>query len=165
MALTREQLSVIVGKIAYKNWEFRIQEKGNGFLVQAIWPAPDANTGKIEIQKGRKWYVSPHASEGEIVRTFYKVVEAAEIHELQEHFKYCGQKIYNPHLHPEDLAVLIAGGWIGESLRVPMNAPSEYEKAARKALLATAKLVTKKGRKPKKPRNGVTNDDGHWKSG
>lgn len=154
MALSREDLSAIVCKIAYKNWEFRIHEKGSGFLIQAAWAAPDLKTGKMMIQKGRKWYVSPHACEGEIVRTAYKIIEAAELHEMQEQFKYCGQKIFDPHLHPEDLALLIAGGWIGQSVRVPMNAHNEFHQAARKALMKTAKLLTKKGNKLKTPRNG-----------
>jgi hypothetical protein len=156
MAMTRTQLSSIVSKITYRNWDFRIHDKGDGFLIQAVWMAPDANTGKMELQKGRKWYVSSHACEGEIIRTIYKIVEAAEIHEMQEHFKYCGQKIFNPHLHPEDLALLIAGGWIGLSVRGQQTAPMEYQEAARKALLETARLVTKQGNKPKKVRNYPT---------
>jgi hypothetical protein len=165
VGLTREQLSAIVCKISYKNWDFRIHEKGSGFLVQAAWMAPDCKTGQMALQKGRKWYVSPHACEGEIVRTVYKVIEAAELHEMQEQFKYCGQSIFDPHLHPEDIAILLAGGWIGQSVRVQTNAPTEYREAARKALLATAKLVTKKGRKPKKPRIGEDNVSGRHGSG
>jgi hypothetical protein len=158
MAFTRDQLKQIVGKVTYKNWEFRVHEKGDGFLVQVVWAAPDAVTGVPSIQKARKWYVSSHACEGEVVRTCYKAIEAAEIHELQEQFKYCGQKIFDPHLHPEDLAILIAGEWLGQSVRPPRTAPNEFHAAARKALMKSVKLVTKKGNRPTKPRNGIKDE-------
>lgn len=160
MALDISQVKAIIDKISYKNWTFKVQEKGSGFLFQASFYGPDAKTGEMSLQKCRKWYVSPHACEGEIVRTVYKGIEAAEIHELQERFKYCGQTIFSPHLHPEDLAILLAGEWIGYSVRAPMNAPNEFRQAARKALMITAKEVAKKGSRPKKPRTGVENVNG-----
>jgi hypothetical protein len=112
--------------------------------------AKDSKTGEMALQQCRKWYISSHACEGEIVRTVYKAIEAAELHEMQENFKFCGQAIYQPHLSPEDLALLIAGDWIGESIRLPMPAPEEFKQAARKMLEASKKPIMKKSVKPRK---------------
>jgi hypothetical protein len=132
--ITLKQIEEIVAKVSYKNWIFTISSKGDGFLLQASFTAPDSKTGQVCIQRCRKWYISSHACEGEIVRTVYKAVEAAELHELQENFKFCGQSIFGPHLAPEDLALLIAGGWVGESIRAPMPASKKFSEGAKKSL-------------------------------
>lgn len=53
--------------------------------------------GVPELQKCRKWRISPHMTETEIVRTAFKAIEAAVIHETQEDFTYRGLAVYNPH--------------------------------------------------------------------
>jgi hypothetical protein len=115
--LTRDTLTEIVSKISYKDWSFRILEKGDGFLIQAIFLGQDAKTANLEIQKCRKWYVSSYSCAGEVVRTCYKAVEAAELHELQERFKYMGEAIFDPHLDPHCLMLVSKGGDLVRDVR------------------------------------------------
>lgn len=101
--LSHHNIRYILDEIKYKEWCFRVQDKGDGYLIQLSWIAEDAITGKLSTQKGRKWYISSHAIPQEVVRTAYKAVLAAEEHEVGENFKYKGSAIFNPHQDPEKL--------------------------------------------------------------
>ena len=92
-------------------------EKGDGFLLQVIFEAICVKTGQKSEQRCRKWYISSHSCNSEIVRTALKAIEAAEIHELYENFTYKGARIFDPHLDTDRLANLIDNGFIGEDIR------------------------------------------------
>jgi hypothetical protein len=104
--MTLNEIESILKDVSYRDWEFRVVEKGDGFLLQVRFMAPDSDHPGSEptLQSCRKWYVSSHAVKAEIVRTAWKAVEAAVLHEAQEGFRYKGQVIYNPHLDPDQLA-------------------------------------------------------------
>jgi hypothetical protein len=116
-ALSREDLQRIIRQISYKDWNFIVHDKGDGFLVQAIFVGPDSETGKDELQKCRKWYVSSHACLSEVVRTLYMAVEAAEFHEFQERFKFMGQAVFSPHINPHTMAMLLKEGSLPTNTR------------------------------------------------
>jgi len=79
-----------------------------------VYDANDSMYPEIKIEQPlvrqycRKWYLSPHMSKSELVRTAWKAYEAAILHEAQEMFKYKGEAIYNPHIDV-DAMVSIAG--------------------------------------------------------
>lgn len=101
--MTFDEMKALVADIKFRDWEFRVMEKGDGFLLQVRFMALDS-TGDDptpHLQSCRKWYVSSHASKGEIIRTAWKAVEAAVLHEAQEDFLYRSKSIYNPHLDPD----------------------------------------------------------------
>jgi hypothetical protein len=104
--VTRAELEDILIDITFRDWWFEVQKKGDGFLMQARFMAPDANNPDSgpTLQTCRKWYVSSHSVKAEIVRTAWKAIEAAVLHEAQEEFRYKGKVIYNPHLDPDQLA-------------------------------------------------------------
>jgi hypothetical protein len=52
---------------------------------------------------GRKWRLSLHMTDGEIVQTALAAVLAWHEHEARENFLYKGRAIFNPHL---DLTIL-----------------------------------------------------------
>lgn len=105
---TLSRVKEIIDRIRYKDWEFLVMEKGDGFLIQATFMGIDVETGKVELQKCRKWYVSPHSCDSEIVRSVFLAVRQAEEHELCENFIYKGQQVYNPHLDMDMMADFIA---------------------------------------------------------
>jgi hypothetical protein len=47
--------------------------------------------------KGRKWMLSPHMLDDEIVKTVWLAFEAAVKHELLEGFRFSGERVFNPH--------------------------------------------------------------------
>lgn len=56
--------------------------------------------------KTRKWLLSPHMTDGEIVQTAFKAVLAAIEHEAREKFTYRGASIFDPHYDIEKLVEL-----------------------------------------------------------
>lgn len=102
--LKLEEIVAIVKEIKFLDWKFFIMEKGDGFLLQIKFFAADSTQPGAEpvLQSCRKWYISSHSVKAEVVRTAWKAVEAAVLHEAQEEFKYRGVAIFNPHLDPDD---------------------------------------------------------------
>ena len=58
--------------------------------LQVQFMGEDVETGKVELQKCRKWVLSYHMTETEIVNTAFKAIQAAEDHEIREFFRYKG---------------------------------------------------------------------------
>lgn len=59
--------------------------------------AADNVTGEKTKWNGRKWYLSPHMTDGEIVQTAFKALLTALEHEAREQFKFMGQAVFDPH--------------------------------------------------------------------
>lgn len=66
-------------------------------------------TGAPLPWRGRKWLISEHMTDGEIVQTVFKATMTAAEHELREGFKYRGQPIFDPHYDLEKLVELRGG--------------------------------------------------------
>lgn len=89
----------MLDKIKFRDWTFRFEERDGGYLFQVVFMAPDnCEGGEPTQQYCRKWYISKHACENEVVRTAWKAVEAAVIHEAAEQFTFLGQRVMEPHV-------------------------------------------------------------------
>lgn len=66
--------------------------------LQVYYHAPCAKTGNIERWSGRKWYLSPHMTDDEIVKTAWAAAQAAVEHEIKEGFKFDNIVLFNPHV-------------------------------------------------------------------
>lgn len=113
---TLESIKAIVANCQFNDWTFYVGNDGRTYL-QVLFKDKDRISGEESIQRCRKWYLSDHMVNSEVVRTAYKAVEAAVIHEAQEAFKYKGARVYNPHLDLDDLAFAINAREVGVSLR------------------------------------------------
>jgi hypothetical protein len=103
---TFETIQSILSEVKYKDWEFRVKSKGDGWTLQIIFFAPDNDNPDPELlfeQHCRKYYLSPYMTKSEIVRTAFLAVRQAEEHEMCELFLYKGQRIFNPHVNMDDL--------------------------------------------------------------
>lgn len=89
--MTRAELTSIVGDITCAPYAIEHGELGVGWFIRITFAAAGAK------QNGRKWYVSPHATESEVVQTALKAVLTAAEHELREAFTYHGAALYSPH--------------------------------------------------------------------
>jgi hypothetical protein len=54
--------------------------------------------------RGRKWYLSRHMTDDEIVKTIWLAFEIAVRHELLEGFTFGGKLVFNPHT-PVDVLI------------------------------------------------------------
>lgn len=106
------EIKQIVDLITYKpGWSIILaQDKLDPYgrlYVQIAASTPDStNPSNVVPWKSAKHYLSPFMCRQEIVGTVYHAIERAELHEMNEFFRYKGASIYNPHLDPDALVEL-----------------------------------------------------------
>lgn len=100
----RVRVDALLDRIAFRDWRFRLTEKDDILFLQVAFTAPDVRTGEPSEQRGRKWYLSTHMTDSEIVQTVYAAISMAEEHERREDFWLDGKRIFGPHWNVEVLA-------------------------------------------------------------
>jgi hypothetical protein len=85
-------------------WE--LGEDGERLYLQVKWWGHNSETGAREWCIGRKWFLSPHMTNSEVVQTAFAAVMAVMEHETREFFQYKGQPIFCPHYDVEILVAL-----------------------------------------------------------
>ena len=99
----------LISEITYKpGWYFRtgVEEGRMWFQVGVTEEAEisfDPIAGKKVPWRGAKHYLSPHMCRNEVVTGVKHAIDRAEMHEVNEWFRYRGASIYNPHLDPDAL--------------------------------------------------------------
>ena len=97
--MTLTWLAQIIGSIETGTHAFVSGKMGNGWYLKVTKLIDN------EIQTGRKWYISKHTTESEVVLTALKALITFEEHEIREKFLYQGHAIFHPH---PDIDSLIA---------------------------------------------------------
>lgn len=118
--MTINQLCDICEKISFGNgfdddWTLKVEQEYNAFWIQWKFYAPDSSEPGADctIQKGRKWRISFHATEDEVVKTAFAAALMALEHEARERFEYCGQPIFHPHMDVNALVGLaVTRPWV-----------------------------------------------------
>lgn len=87
----------ITDKIKYKDWYF-LHSNFDPRTIQVCFNADCIESGTITEQKGRKWLLSKHMTDSEIVQTAFLAIKIAEEHKLRENFLFNGAAIFGPHL-------------------------------------------------------------------
>lgn len=100
---TNKEVENIISKVKFRNWDVLVRYDGPRQFLQVQFDAPDSFTGVMAHQYCRKWMLSPYMTETELVRTAYKAVEAAVLHEAQEDFRYMDEAVYRPHFDIKEL--------------------------------------------------------------
>lgn len=109
MKQTLENILSIINNIEYKDWACRAESLGDGFYIQLGWDGIElekfsGHTEETLIElTGRKWYISSHATNSEVIQTVFLAVKTAELHEIHENFKYKNKTVFNPHYNIEEL--------------------------------------------------------------
>jgi hypothetical protein len=102
--MTFRDIHILLAKVRYKDWSFRVSLDGGGvWVLQAIIPAHDSKTGESTTWTGRKWRLSAFMTPSEVVQTAFKAVLTAEEHEAREAFLYQGRSIFGPHYNVDAL--------------------------------------------------------------
>jgi hypothetical protein len=94
---TRSEVDAIIQQVEFRDGWFVVHEKGDGWLVQLCYFDKDVHTGEREIQHCRKFYVSPHMTETEVVETAWAACQRSMMHRAGEYFTYRGKRVYSPH--------------------------------------------------------------------
>lgn len=94
------RLRLLMADITLTNgWEVSAYYDDRGYFYLQVG-AEDGTcnvTGKPVRWSGRKWLLSEHMTDGEIIQTALKAVLAAHEHEAREQFLFKGQAIFDPH--------------------------------------------------------------------
>jgi hypothetical protein len=88
-------------------YAFDLELRGEVLLMSATYLEKDVKTGIIERQRTRKWFISEHATESEIVQTALKCILTSAEHNVREHFSYCGTLVLGPHINISKVLELV----------------------------------------------------------
>ena len=94
----KTKFAAIVEKISYDDWLIGIGRDGARCYLQVHFTAPDRDTGEGVEWSGRKWLLSPHMTDSEVVLTAWAAIKMAIEHEAREKFRYRGRQIFGPHI-------------------------------------------------------------------
>lgn len=112
----------LVDRIECMDATFDVREMADGHSLQVIASLPCSITGEYAPQKGRKWYISPHATDSEVVQTAFLAIKTFLLHELHELFKFDDVAIFSPHLSATALAAFAGDPASHEYRPVPPGA-------------------------------------------
>lgn len=118
----------IIERIEFRDWRWRLGQDTDRCWLQIEFDAPDSFDSCVcepqpalvcvrgtigcpsehdtEVQRGRKWFLSEHMTDSEVVQTALVAVLAATEHEAREDFRYRGAAIFGPHYDVEALYYL-----------------------------------------------------------
>lgn len=103
-----KRLRDVVATLSYKAWSFVVEKDGIGLWnLKLVFTSPHSVTLEPTLWSSRKWRLSMHMTDDEIVLTALKAVLTAEEHEARERFCYRGRPIFGPHISIERLWELI----------------------------------------------------------
>lgn len=104
---TRDRFRALLADVEFRDWTLALEEDGTSLYLQWSFYAADSDDPReVGIQKCRKWRVSYHAADAEVVQTAWAAALMAVEHEAREDFKYRGRRIYGPH---QSLEALMTG--------------------------------------------------------
>ncbi len=95
---TEKTLQALIAGCSFNDWDLLLKFNKEVPYFQIKFQAPCNMTGEMSTQSCRKWMLSLHMCDEEVVNTVYKAVEAAVMHEMREQFKWNDQPIYRPHV-------------------------------------------------------------------
>lgn len=112
-----EEIEGIISKVEYPNFKYNVfldkydddDRDGHRPILQISCVDTCSVSGEEYRWKGRKWFLSPHMTQSEIVQTAFLATHVAMEHELRERFKYRGQPIFRPHYSVDALHALCLG--------------------------------------------------------
>lgn len=102
------RVDAILAQIKFNKWKVLWYITGDIAYLQFAASERCNVTGEAKDWTSRKWLLSKHMTEGEIVQTAFKAVMTAIEHETREQFTYMGQAIFDPHYDIRKLVELRA---------------------------------------------------------
>ena len=87
----------------YDQKAFKKLGSASRLYIQIIYATRCVKTMQYKYWRGRKWYLSDHMTEDEIVKTVFAAVKMAVEHEVLENFKVNGKALFNPHVDYKEL--------------------------------------------------------------
>lgn len=96
----------LLARTTFLNYRFEVRDSHGGVFIKAVYDEPDTYTGVIEPQHTRKWLLSPHMTDSEIVQTVFKLCLTSMEHRTREGFVFAEARVFSPHFDVWDLVKL-----------------------------------------------------------
>lgn len=101
--MTKEHIQEVLEDCNYLNYAFHLGEKNGVLYLQGHYEDADIHTGEIKMQHTRKWMLSEHMTESELVQTAFKMCLTSAEHRCREAFLYVGERVMGPHFNIQAL--------------------------------------------------------------
>lgn len=124
--MSADKFKEILRHVQFKGWSFIVKQDGARCYMQVAFSENHSETGEPAYWTGRKWMLSDHMTDSEVVQTAFLGVMTAVEHETREAFTFCGAAIFGPHFDV-DLLVDLAKA---NSLDVRAAPPPKTESGA-----------------------------------
>lgn len=95
---TIARIEVLLRRVSYPDHRWKVGAMEHGAYLQIVYVELDVDDGKSKVQSGRKWVISPHATDSEIYQTALKAALTSAEHRVREHFLVDGLRVFGPHL-------------------------------------------------------------------
>lgn len=113
----------LINQVKFLDYKFVVTETQRGEVyLRGEYDEPDTYTSKPALQHTRRWLLSPHMTDSEIVQTLFKCCITSMEHRTREAFQFQGARIFGPHFDVYDLVSLCKDGYEnagGRSTGVP----------------------------------------------
>ena len=104
-----DQIVATIQQCTYPGFEWVIEwNDGKPYFQVSCPEGVDTATGQPAAWKGRKWTLSLHMTDTEIVQTVWAAVQRALMHEAAELFKFKTMPIFDRHINVHMLSDLRA---------------------------------------------------------
>lgn len=99
-----DRLERIKGEIELADeFTLRIGLDETRYFFQITCYCKDVITGDMHLGFGGKAYLSPHATDSELVQTIFGLYKGYWEHEARETFQWRGRRVFGPHIATEAL--------------------------------------------------------------
>lgn len=103
---TESDFRAVLDLVFFPGFRFLLKHDGNYYLQVECNEGTCNVTGQPLVWRGRKWRLSPHMTDGEVVQTAFMATMAAMEHEIREKFTYRTVSVFDPHYDIEKLVAL-----------------------------------------------------------
>lgn len=117
--LTISRVRRTIASINSNHLSIQVEEIPGGFHLWLAGVEEDTYSGLPTMQEGRRWFISHHCTESDVVRTAFKAVATWAEHEAREAFKYQGVRVFSPHLDLDRMAKRVKEAEVAEIAQTP----------------------------------------------
>lgn len=105
--MPRANAAKLLSECSYPGLSFEVVEESGGQHLRVVCTDGRCNvTGALYTWTGRKWRLSPHMTDGEVVQTAFLALLTALEHEAREQFTFQGVSVFDPHFDIHKLVAL-----------------------------------------------------------
>ena len=101
------EIQCTIHKCYHPEYIFNVKQDSRGSVyLQGSYSEKDTVTGKLEIQRTRRWFLNYEMTKSEIVQTAFKCIMTSMEHRAREWFHFMGETVFSPHFDIDALVTI-----------------------------------------------------------